>query len=104
MRNNMKKEKINLTILYMVMFLLSVFAFAFWVKQFPYDYYIIAGIGIVSAILFYIMLDEIFSIYEKYMQEKKTQHEEIMKSQKALYLQNKRNHEEIMNVLSKSKK
>lgn len=69
------------------------------IKRIPENYLIIIGVGILVLIDVYLIMDEIIKIINKNYKQKMLQIEEYMKSQKAIYLANKRGFESVIEKL-----
>lgn len=83
---NKSSFKINFTILYIIGFLISCFFEFYWMNYYPYDYFMLFGIGVILCIFGYLALDGIYHYIHKTVTRIEEQNEVIIKSQKAIYL------------------
>ena len=83
---NKSRFKINFTILYIIGFLISFFFEFYWMTYYPYDYFMLFGIGVILCIFGYLALDGIYHYIHKTVTRIEEQNEIIIKSQKAIYL------------------
>ena len=85
-----QKAKFNFVIIYILGFVISVFFEFYWISYYPYDYFMLAGIGIILCILGYLSIDGILNIIHSAEQKRDEQAETLIKAGKAIYLTTKR--------------
>ena len=85
-----QKAKFNFVIIYILGFVISVFFEFYWISYYPYDYFMLAGIGIILCILGYLSIDGILNIIHSAEQKRDEQAETLSKAGKAIYLTTKR--------------
>ena len=84
-----QKSKFNFVIIYILGFVISVFFEFYWISYYPYDYFMLAGIGIILCILGYLSIDGILNIIHSAEQKRDEQAETLIKAGKAIYLTTK---------------
>ena len=85
-----QKAKFNFVIIYILGFVISAFFEFYWISYYPYDYFMLAGIGIILCILGYLSIDGILNIIHSAEQKRDEQAETLIKAGKAIYLTTKR--------------
>ena len=85
-----QKAKFNFVIIYILGFVISAFFEFYWISYYPYDYVMLAGIGIILCILGYLSIDGILNIIHSAEQKRDEQAETLIKAGKAIYLTTKR--------------
>ena len=85
-----QKAKFNFVIIYILGFVISAFFEFCWISYYPYDYFMLAGIGIILCILGYLSIDGILNIIHSAEQKRDEQAETLIKAGKAIYLTTKR--------------
>ena len=85
-----QKAKFNFVIIYILGFVISAFFEFYWISYYPYDYFMLAGIGIILCILGYLSIDGILNIIHSAKQKRDEQAETLIKAGKAIYLTTKR--------------
>lgn len=106
--NTVKKENHKiisrlLTVTVMV-FVALIIAELYLIKKIPDNYLVIIGVGILAVIDVFLLVDEIAKVINNNFNQKKLQIEEAMKSQKAIYLANKRGFESVIEKLDEIEK
>lgn len=86
--NNKKNFPI---VFYILGFIVAVFFELYWIGNFPYDYFMLIGIGLVVLITGYLTFDGIIKAYNEAQEIKRQQNEIMIKAQKAIYLATKKN-------------
>ncbi len=85
-----QKAKFNFVIIYILGFVISAFFEFYWISYYPYDYFMLASIGIILCILGYLSIDGILNIIHSAEQKRDEQAETLIKAGKAIYLTTKR--------------
>lgn len=85
-----EKRKFNFIILYILGFIISVFFEFYWISYFPYDYFMLFGIGIILCIFGYLSIDGILEMLHRSQKQKEKQNEVMIKASKAIYLTTKK--------------
>ena len=85
-----KKQKNSPIVFYILSFIVAVFFELYWIGTFPYDYFMLIGIGLVVLITGYLTFDGIIKAYNEAREIKYEQSELMIKAQKAIYLATKK--------------
>lgn len=85
-----EKRKFNFIILYILGFIISVFFEFYWISYFPYDYFMLFGIGIILCIFGYLSIDGVLEMLHHAQKQKEKQNEVMIKASKAIYLTTKK--------------
>lgn len=92
-----KKSNSHL-VFYILGFIVAVFFEFYWINNFPYDYFMLIGIGLVVLITGYLAFDGILRAISEAAAERREQNEIMIKAQKAIYLATKKNSAEAENM------
>ncbi len=84
------KQKNSPIVFYILVFIVAVFFELYWIGTFPYDYFMLIGIGLVVLITGYLTFDSIIKSYSEAQEIKYEQNELMIKAQKAIYLATKK--------------
>lgn len=85
-----EKKKFNFIVIYILGFIISVFFEFYWISYFPYDYFMLFGIGIILCIFGYLSIDGVLDQIHKSELRKEKQNEVMIKASKAIYLTTKK--------------
>lgn len=81
--------KINPAI-FVILFIIALIFEFYWIMNYPYEYFMLFGIGIVALIFGFLAYEGIVASYKKNQKERYEQNEMLIKTQKALYLATKK--------------
>lgn len=84
------KTKFNFIIIYIIGFIISIFFEFYWISYYPYDYFMLFGIGIIMCIFGYLSIDGILDIVRVSARKREEQNEIMIKASKAIYLTTKK--------------
>ena len=85
-KDTAKKKKFNFIIIYILGFIISVFFEFYWINYYPYDYFMLFGIGIILCIFGYLSIDGILDMVNKASLKREEQAEMMIKASKAIFL------------------
>lgn len=86
-----KKQKNSPLVFYILGLMVAIFFELYWIGNFPYDYFMLIGIGLVVLIMGYLAFDGIIKALQATQEIRQEQNELMIKAQKAIYLATKRN-------------
>ena len=89
-KESKSKSKFNFIIIYIIGFIISIFFEFYWISYFPYDYFMLFGIGIILCIFGYLSIDGILNIINQTTKKRDEQNEIMIKASKAIYLTTKK--------------
>ena len=89
MNDNIKKN--SPLVFYILGFLTALLFELYWIGNFPYDYFMLIGIGLIVLITGYLTFDGVIKAYNEAQEIKREQNEIMIKAQKAIYLATKKN-------------
>lgn len=84
------KAKFNFIIIYIIGFIISIFFEYYWINYYPYDYFMLFGIGIIMCIFGYLSIDGILNTINQTTKKRDEQNEIMIKASKAIYLTTKK--------------
>ena len=88
--NKKAKLKFNFIIICIIGFIVSIFFEFYFISYFPYDYFMLFGIGIIMCIFGYLSIDGVLEIINQTMEKRNEQNEIMIKASKAIYLTTKK--------------
>ncbi len=85
-KNQKKKKKFPYISIYFLGFIISVFFEFYWINYYPYDYFMLGGIGVILCIFGYLTIDAYTSMLHEHKLELEAQNETMIKAGKVIYL------------------
>jgi uncharacterized membrane protein len=87
---NKQKKKFNFIVIYIIGFIISIIFEFYWINYYPYDYFMLFGIGIILCIFGYLSIDGVLDMVNQTLKKRDEQNEIMIKASKAIYLTTKR--------------
>lgn len=84
------KAKFHFISIYIIGFIISIFFEYYWINYYPYDYFMLFGIGIIMCIFGYLSIDSILNTISQNAKKRDEQNETLIKAGKAIYLTTKK--------------
>lgn len=80
------KKKFPIISIFFLGFIISVFFEFYWINYYPYDYFMLFGIGIILCIFGYLTIDSLIDMINQNARQREAQNEVMIKASKAIYL------------------
>ena len=81
-----KKKKFPIISICFLGFIISIFFEFYWINYFPYDYFMLFGIGIILCIFGYLTIDALVDMIHQNAERREAQNEVMIKASKAIYV------------------
>ena len=81
-----KKKKFPIISICFLGFIISIFFEFYWINYFPYDYFMLFGIGIILCIFGYLTIDTLVDMINTNAERRDAQNEIMIKASKAIYV------------------
>jgi len=93
--NKKEHSKTPPAVFFILTFIVAVLFELYWINNFPYDYFMLIGVGLIIIITGFLSFDSIFRSIKEAEEIKREQNELMIKAQKAIYLATKKNAADI---------
>lgn len=84
--NSVKKKKFPIISVYFLGFIIAIFFEFYWINYYPYDYFMLIGIGIILCILGYLTIEALVDMINQNAERREAQNEVMIKASKAIYV------------------